>query len=191
MQLWGGGRQGTKNCPETTFPHILLAVLNKHCLWPLCCRMKPNAMEQAPSNFVNFCALHNEVIWHGLGPSYLPASQAQEFLSRVLASPNKVMKCMKAQCSGLAAYIISLDPPGAWTLINISSPEKENFVHLYCMRPLGCMRIRKSIQGKKTISGGCILSLLNPLLHLYFLCPKWLSLLLCHAAREKSWRRKS
>lgn len=109
-------------------------------------------MEQDSPNFVNFCVLHNEVIGHGHEASYLPASQAQEFLSRVLAGPGKVMKYMKARCSGLAAYIILLDPPGARTLISISSPEKMSPSCMLCI----VQGSENPYKGRKTTLGGCL-----------------------------------
>lgn len=97
VQLWGGGRQAVHwklpwnyipPHPSGSPPASTVSVAT----------LLQDEAKCHGANIVHFCVLHSEVIWHGLGASYLPASWAQEFLSRVLAGPGKVMKYMKAQC---------------------------------------------------------------------------------------------
>lgn len=79
------------------------------------------------ANSIKFCKFsyppqHDDciqsAIGHGPGASYLAASYAQELLGRVLAGADKIMKYMKARCSGLAGYISM--PPGPPRSLNFA-----------------------------------------------------------------------
>lgn len=122
----GGGRQGCDQCKlpwNYTPAHPLGSPQAKTV------SVAPLLKDEAKchgANCIKFCKFsyppHQDdiqsAIGHGPGASYLAASHAQELLGRVLAGADKIMKYMKARCSGLAGYISM--PPGPPRSLNFA-----------------------------------------------------------------------
>lgn len=66
-------------------------------------------------------------------PTCQPASQAQEFLSRVLAGPGKVMKYMKAQCSCLISSPWTLQELGLQSALVLQKKKNKQLCSAACL----------------------------------------------------------